>query len=352
MNQKDAADRLLEINDLKTSFFTPVGEVKAIDGVSAYLNRGETLGIVGESGSGKSVSMLSLMGLLPEAGKVISGEILFDGKDLTKLKYRKMEEIRGNRIGIIFQDPMTSLNPVFTVGAQLVETIVKHKKISKETARRQALEYLDMVSIPDAAKRMKQYPHEFSGGMRQRVMIAMAICCEPELIIADEPTTALDVTIQAQILDLMKSLKKRLNTSIILITHDLGVVADICNRVNVMYAGAIVEKGSSRDIFYNPRHPYTRGLLKSVPNPKNLIKERLIPIKGQPPDLLKPPAGCGFAPRCPSAMKICVQYRPPLYDVGKDHTAACFLNHESAPKGNIPFLKEKNSDGRAEIGTA
>ncbi len=322
-------DKMLDIKNLKTSFFTHVGEIKAIDDVSIYLKKGETLGIVGESGSGKSVTMLSLMGLLPENGKVVSGEILFEGKDLSKLTDKEMEKIRGNRIGMVFQDPMTSLNPVFTIGNQLIETLLEHKKISKEEAKKKSIEYMSLVSIPDPEKRMKQYPHEFSGGMRQRIMIAMAICCNPDLLIADEPTTALDVTIQAEILDLMKDLRNKINTSIILITHDLGVVADICERVNVMYAGTVVESGFVRDIFYNPKHPYTIGLLNSVPNPKKLIKERLIPIKGHPPDLLKPPPGCPFAPRCKHTMKICLKNRPPLYNISEDHKAACFLNHEA-----------------------
>ncbi len=325
-------ENLFKINNLKTSFFTHFGEVKAIDGVSMYLNKGETLGIVGESGSGKSVTMLSVMKLLPDSAKIVSGDIVFDGQNLVGLNEKQMETIRGNKIGMIFQDPMTSLNPVFTIGNQIVETIMEHKKISKKEAEKNSLEILNLVSIPDPIKRMKQYPHELSGGMRQRVMIAIAICCNPKLLIADEPTTALDVTIQAQILDLMKDLRKKINMSIILITHDLGVVADICDRINVMYAGGIIEKGTIRDIFYNPKHPYTIGLLNSVPNPKNLIKEKLVPIKGQPPDLLKPPKGCTFAPRCKYTMNICLKNRPPFFNVGDGHEACCFLNHDKSPK--------------------
>ncbi|MDR1650921.1 MAG: ABC transporter ATP-binding protein [Synergistaceae bacterium] len=326
-----AKERLLEIRNLRTSFFTHVGEVKAVDDVSIYIDRGETLGIVGESGSGKSVAMLSTMGLLSENGRVVSGEILFSGRNLAQLGEREMESVRGSEIGMIFQDPMTSLNPVFTIGGQITETLVKHRKLPKTEAKRRALEILASVMIPSPDRRINQYPHEFSGGMRQRVMIAIAICCDPDLLIADEPTTALDVTIQAQILELMKELKSRLGTSIILITHDLGVVAGMCDRVNVMYAGRIAESGTVRDIFRRPRHPYTLGLLKSVPNPNRMQKERLVPIKGHPPDLLKPPAGCAFAARCTYAMKICVNARPPVFDVAEGHQSACFLNHPDAP---------------------
>jgi oligopeptide transport system ATP-binding protein len=250
-----------------------------------------------------------------------------------------MQKLRGNDMAMIFQDPMTSLNPLFTVGDQLTEHLIKHKKISKAEANKKAIEMLKLVGIPSPEKRLKQYPHEFSGGMRQRVMIAMSLICDPKLIIADEPTTALDVTIQAQILDLMKDLKKKLNTSIILITHDLGVVADLCTRINVMYGGIIVEQGSDEDIFYNPRHPYTWGLLQSVPNPKSDVKEKLTPIEGQPPDLLKPPTGCPFAARCKYAMKVCVDNLPPLFEISKGHKAACWLNHENAPKVEAPIKK-------------
>lgn len=333
-------DTLLDIRNLKTSFFTHVGEVKAVGGISFSLRKGEVLGIVGESGSGKSVTMMSLMRLLADSGKVVDGEILFEGADLTKLAEREMERIRGNDIGMIFQDPMTSLNPVYTIGKQLMEPLIKHKNMNKSDAYKTAIHMLSIVGIPSPDKRMKQYPHEFSGGMRQRVMIAMAIACSPKLLIADEPTTALDVTIQAQILELMKDLKEKINTSIILITHDLGVVADVCSRINVMYGGLIVESGSTRDIFYRSRHPYTWGLLKSVPNPKTLIKEKLKPIEGQPPDLLKPPVGCPFAARCEYAMKLCINERPPLFEIGTDHVAACWLNHYQAPKVQSPVAKE------------
>jgi oligopeptide transport system ATP-binding protein len=334
-------EKLLEVNNLSTSFFTHVGEVKAVGGVSFYLDKGEAIGIVGESGSGKSVTMMSLMRLLVDTGKIIEGEILFEGRDLVKLPEKEMEKVRGNEIGMVFQDPMTSLNPVYSVGNQMKEILVKHKKLSKSEAYKKSVDMLSIVGIPSPEKRMKQYPHEFSGGMRQRVMIAMALCCSPKLLIADEPTTALDVTIQAQILELMKDLKDKLNTSIILITHDLGVVADVCNRINVMYGGLIAETGTTRDVFYNPKHPYTWGLLQSIPNPKNLVKERLRPINGQPPDLLKPPKGCPFAARCEYAMRICNVNRPPLFEVGENHKAACWLNHPQAPKVKINLRREE-----------
>lgn len=330
-------ERLLEVNNLRTSFFTHVGEVKAVNGVSFYLNKGEALGIVGESGSGKSITMMSLMRLLAENGKIMEGEILFGGKDLTKCTEKEMQKIRGNEIGMIFQDPMTSLNPVYTIGDQLTEGLILHKHMSKAQAYERAAELLGMVGIPSPKDRLKQYPHEFSGGMRQRVMIAMAIACEPKLLIADEPTTALDVTIQAQILELMKDLKDKINTSIILITHDLGVVADVCSRINVMYGGMLVETGTNRDIFYNPKHPYAWGLLRSIPNPKTIVKERLKPIAGQPPDLLKPPAGCPFAPRCEYAMKVCMTQRPPMFEIDDFHKSACWLNHPDAPKVKAPI---------------
>lgn len=332
-------EKLLDVSDLKTSFFTHVGEVKAVGGISFHLNKGEAIGIVGESGSGKSITMMSVMKLLSDNGKIINGQILFEGKDIVNLPESEMQRIRGNEIGMIFQDPMTSLNPVFTVGEQLMEPLLKHKKMTKKEAYERALHMLDIVGIPSPESRMKQYPHEFSGGMRQRVMIAMALSCEPKLLIADEPTTALDVTIQAQILELMKELKEKINTSIILITHDLGVVADVCNRINVMYGGLIAETGTKEDIFYRPKHPYTWGLLKSIPNPKTLVKERLRPIDGQPPDLLKPPVGCPFAPRCEYAMNICMTKRPPLFEVGEEHKAACWLNHPEAPKVEAPFRR-------------
>ena len=270
--------------------------------------------------------------MLGKNAKITADLISFDNKDITNMTEKEMQNIRGNDLAMIFQDPMTSLNPLYTVGNQLTEHLIKHKKISKKEANALAIKMLDLVGIPSPEKRMKQYPHEFSGGMRQRAMIAMSLICEPKLIIADEPTTALDVTIQAQILDLMKDLKSKLNTSIILITHDLGVVADLCTRINVMYGGIIVEEGSDEDIFYRSKHPYTWGLLNSVPNPKQEIKEKLVPIEGQPPDLLKPPEGCPFVARCNYAMKVCLKNQPPLFDLGEGHKSACWLCHKNAPK--------------------
>ncbi|MGG7145071.1 ABC transporter ATP-binding protein [Clostridium nigeriense] len=333
--------KLLEVKNLKTSFKTHIGDVKSVRGVSLRLDKGEALGIVGESGCGKSVTMMSLMRLLADNAVIEADTILFDGKDITNPTEKEMQEIRGNDMAMIFQDPMTSLNPLFTVGDQLTEHLIKHKKVSKKEANEMAIKMLDMVGIPSPEKRLSQYPHEFSGGMRQRVMIAMSLICEPKLIIADEPTTALDVTIQAQILDLMKDLKEKVNTSIILITHDLGVVADLCTRINVMYGGLIVEEGSDEDIFYNGKHPYTWGLLNSVPNPKSELKEKLVPIEGQPPDLLKPPVGCPFAARCKYAMKVCIQKQPPLFEISEGHRAACWLCHENAPKVESPIRREE-----------
>lgn len=334
-------EKLLEVKNLETSFKTSAGEVHAVRGVTFDLEKGEALGIVGESGCGKSVTMMSIMRLLADNGRLSGGEIYFDGKNISNAKESVMETIRGNDIGMIFQDPMTSLNPVYTIGEQLIEPLLKHRKISRAEATKEAIKMLGMVGIPSPEKRMKQYPHEFSGGMRQRAMIAMSLICRPKLIIADEPTTALDVTIQAQILDLMKDLKEKLDTAIILITHDLGVVADVCTKINVMYGGIIVETGTAEDIFYRGKHPYTWGLLRSVPNPKEDVKEKLIPIEGQPPDLLKPPVGCPFAPRCDYAMKICIQKQPQLFEVGEKHKAACWLCHEDAPKVESPIRRSK-----------
>ena len=327
------SEKMLEVKGMRTSFFTHVGEVKAIRGVDFYLDKGEAVGIVGESGSGKSVTSLSVMRLLQFPGKLTGGEVFFDGEDLAKKTDKEMQGIRGNEISMIFQDPMTSLNPVFTIGNQIMEAIIKHQKMSKDQARQKAIEMLKLVGIPSPEKRIDQYPHEFSGGMRQRAMIAMALSCEPKLLIADEPTTALDVTIQAQILELMKDLKDRLNTSIILITHDLGVVADVCTRIIVMYGGLIMEEGTTEEIFYKPQHPYTLGLMRSIPKMSDKEnKERLIPIDGTPPDLLKPPAGCPFAPRCDHAMKICMTQMPEYTKSSDTHRAACWLLHPDAPK--------------------
>ena len=324
------AERILELKTLKTSFFTHLGEVQAVRGIDYHLDRGEALGIVGESGSGKSVSSMSIMGLLQHPGKVKEGTVHFKGENLLNKSTKEMMDIRGNEIAMIFQDPMTSLNPVYTVGNQIIEVIRKHQKLSKKEARMRAIEMLKMVGIPAPESRIDNYPHEFSGGMRQRAMIAIALACEPDLLIADEPTTALDVTIQAQILKLMKDLKEKINTSIILITHDLGVVADVCSRVIVMYGGLIMEEGDVKDIFYNPKHPYTVGLLKSVPNLE--VKERLVPIDGTPPDLLHPPKGCPFAARCEHTMNICLEEQPNYYSAREGHRAMCWLMDEEAPK--------------------
>lgn len=325
--------KLLEVKDLRTSFFTHLGEVKAIRGISFDVEKGESIGIVGESGSGKSVTSLSIMKLLLYPGKIVGGEILFNNEDLVEKSNKEMMSIRGNEIAMIFQDPMTSLNPVYTIGNQISEAIIKHQRLSRSEAREKTLEMLKLVNIPDPEKRIKNYPHEFSGGMRQRAMIAIALSCQPQLLIADEPTTALDVTIQAQILKLIKDLNKKLNTSTMLITHDLGVVADVCSRVIVMYGGLIMEKGAIRDIYYEPMHPYTMGLLKSIPKVASEEKQRLIPIPGTPPDLLNPPTGCPFYARCDYAMRICNQEQPPYFksENGK-HEAMCWLLHPEAPK--------------------
>lgn len=332
-------NELLQVKDLHTSFFTHSGEVKSVRGITFDVKKGEAVGIVGESGCGKSVTMLSILRILSENGKVMNGQALFEGKDLIKMTEKQMLSIRGNEISMIFQDPMTSLNPVFTIGNQLIEPLVRHKGMTKAQAKNKAVQLLEFVGIPEARKRLDQYPHEFSGGMRQRAMIAMALACDPKLLIADEPTTALDVTIQAQILDLMKEFKTKINTSIILITHDLGVVADICDRINVMYGGRIVEQGSTRDIFYRPSHVYTLGLLGSIPNPDNQNKTRLVPINGQPPDLIKPPAGCPFTQRCKYAMRVCKEQMPPFYEISEGHKAACWLNHPGAPR--VPGFGER-----------
>ncbi|MFR1708605.1 MAG: ABC transporter ATP-binding protein [Clostridium sp.] len=337
-------NNLLEVNNLKTSFYTQFGEVQAVGGVSFNLEYGEVMGIVGESGSGKSVTMMSIMRLLDENGKVKDGTVKFEESDLVALGEDAMSKIRGNEISMIFQDPMTSLNPLMTIGNQIMEPLRIHKKMTKEEAHKKAVELLHLVGIPSPESRMKQYPHEFSGGMRQRVMIAMALTCNPKLLIADEPTTALDVTIQAQILEIMKDIKQKLNTSIILITHDLGVVADICDRVNVMYGGLIIEQGTVQDIFYNSRHPYTWGLMESVPNPNTLVRERLRPIDGQPPDLFKPPKGCPFYARCKYSMEVCREHRPGYYEISQGHKSACWLNDKRSPKVETPIKRRKEDE--------
>jgi oligopeptide transport system ATP-binding protein len=324
---------LLNVKNLKTSFFTPVGVVQAVRGVNIELMKGQTMGLVGESGCGKSVMSLSILRLVPNPGKITGGEILFNGEDLLKKSEREMRTLRGNQISMIFQDPMTSLNPTLTVGNQIVESLRLHQNISKKKAWDRAVELLDLVGIPSPGDRVKQYPFEFSGGMRQRVMIAMALSCNPALLIADEPTTALDVTIQAQILELMKELRSKINSSVILITHDLGVVADFCDIIKVMYAGVIIEEGEKRDIFYNAYHPYTLGLLNSIPKITSATeRKKLVPIDGQPPDLLLPPRGCPFADRCQYAMRICRDECPSLVNMSDHHRVACWLTLPEAPK--------------------
>lgn len=319
------AEKLLEIKDERLSFFTPAGEVKALNGVSFSMEEGEVLGIVGESGSGKSVTAYSVMGLTAYPGKLIGGTIRFNGHEIEKMKEKDFRKIRGNEVSIIFQDPMTSLNPVYTIGNQIVEVILLHTDKTKKEAYARAKELLELVGINEPEKRLKQYPHELSGGMRQRVMIAIALACEPKLLIADEPTTALDVTIQAQILELMQELREKLKMGIIMITHDLGVVASMCEKIAVMYAGHIVEYGTADEIFYNPRHEYTKGLIKSIPKLNAEKIERLVPIEGQPVDLLNPPAGCPFAPRCEKCMKICLREMPPKTVLSDTHYSNCWL---------------------------
>ncbi len=324
--------KLLEVKDLKVSFFTPVGEVKAVGGISYELNHGEVMGIVGESGSGKSVEAYSIMGLLQSPGKVVGGSIIFDGEDVLAKDAKEMQDFRGNSVSMIFQNPMTCLNPVYTIGNQLIEAVRCHKRITKKEAGAKAIEMLKLVGINNPERRMNQYPHELSGGMRQRVMIAMGLICDPKMLIADEPTTALDVTIQAQIIELMKDIQRKTRMSIIFITHNLGVVAEICDRVSVMYAGKIVEQGDVEDIFYRPRHPYTLGLLRSMPRVDAEEYERLIPIEGTPVDMLNPPSGCPFGPRCEHCMKICLRMEPPRIDLGNGHTSSCWLLTEEAKK--------------------
>ena len=330
---------LLKVKDLRTSFFTQSGEVKAVNGVSFDLEKGKTLGIVGESGSGKSVTAYSIMQILSSAGKIVSGSILFNGKELIGADEKTIKDVRGNKISIIFQDPMTSLNPTYTIGNQLMEAILLHTDKNKQQAFDRAVEMLTLVNVNEPEKRMKQYPFELSGGMRQRVMIAMALACEPDILIADEPTTALDVTIQAQILDLMKKLQKELGMAIIMITHDLGVVAQMCDEVIVMYAGSICEQGTVDEIFYNPQHEYTKGLLRSIPTASS-VGEKLKPITGTPIDLLNMPKGCPFAPRCENAMKICISEKAETVDVNDKHRVNCWQYNKKVMV-NGEFSKEK-----------
>jgi len=335
---------LLRVDDLKMYFYTRDGVVKAVDGVSYTLNKGETLGVVGESGSGKSVTALTMMRLVPmPPGKVESGDVFFKGESILSMKEDKIRAIRGDRIAMIFQDPMTSLNPVYRIGHQLAEPLVIHKGMSWKDAEARAVELLEMVGIPNPASRARDYPHQFSGGMRQRAMIAMALACDPDILIADEPTTALDVTIQAQIIELMQELQERTGTAIIMITHDLGVVADVANNVMVMYAGRPVEYGTTEQVFYNPRHPYTWGLMDSLPRQDLTKKGALSPIDGQPPSLVDVPTGCAFHPRCPYAKDVCKTRNPELVMLEKGHSSACLF------AGDSDFVRKSAvSTGRSE----
>ena len=336
---------LLEVNNLNTSFFTDAGEVKAVSGVSFQLERGKVLGIVGESGSGKSVTSYSILQILAAAGQIVGGSIKLDGRELVGAGEKVMKTIRGNKISIIFQDPMTSLNPTHTIGRQLMEVITLHTSRNRKQARERALEMLRLVHINEPEKRMKQYPFEFSGGMRQRIMIAMALACEPDILIADEPTTALDVTIQAQILELMKSLQEQMGMAILLITHDLGVVAQMCDEVIVMYAGSVCEQGTVDEIFYHPRHEYTKGLMRSMPT-ADAIGAKLQPIAGTPIDLLHMPPGCPFAPRCDTAMKICLRKPCPQMQINENHRAACWMNvKQSAEDSSLPLEDPRQAQG-------
>jgi oligopeptide transport system ATP-binding protein len=330
-------DSVLQVNDLQISFSTYAGEVQAVRGVSFDLRRGETLAIVGESGSGKTVTAKSLLRLLPEANtRIKGGEAIFEGEDILKLSEQRMQKIRGEKIAMVFQDPMTSLDPTMKIGPQITESLKKHLGLSGQKARERAVELLTLVGIPNPGDRVKQYPHQFSGGMRQRVVIAIALACDPQILIADEPTTALDVTIQAQILELLRELQERLGMSVILITHDLGVVAHTAHRVAVMYAGKVVETGTLREIFYDPQMPYTWGLLSSIPLPTADRSQELIPIPGSPPDMADPPKGCPFTPRCPYAMRICAEEMPGYTTFSAEHKAACWLHHPMAPNVEPP----------------
>ena len=323
------SDVILKVDDLRTYFNTDDGIVKAVDGVSFDLKKGEMLGIVGESGSGKSVTNLSLMKLIPSPpGKIMSGTAKLDGEDIFSMNDEQIRKLRGNRISMIFQDPMTSLNPFLRISTQMIETIVLHQDLDKEAARRRAVEMLEMVGIPNPEKRINDYPHQFSGGMRQRVMIAMALSCDPEILIADEPTSALDVTIQAQIIEVIQDLCKKLNTAVIMITHDLGVVAGICDTVCVMYAGRVVEKGTNDEIFKDPKHPYTQGLIKSVPRLDKPTNEKLYSIEGQPPNVIDLPECCPFHPRCEKAMDKCRNTYPPVKNFGEGREVRCWLYEE------------------------
>lgn len=342
------SEKILDIRDERLSFFTPAGEVKALSGVSFSMNQGDVLGIVGESGSGKSVTAYSIIGLTAYPGRLIGGSIWFNGHEIDKMSEKEFRAIRGNEVSIIFQDPMTSLNPVYTIGNQIMEVILLHTKKSRSEAHERARELLELVGINEPERRLKQYPHELSGGMRQRVMIAIALACEPKLLIADEPTTALDVTIQAQILELMEDLRRKLSMSIILITHDLGVVASMCEKIAVMYAGHIVEYGTTDEIFYEPSHEYTKGLINSIPKLNSTEKEHLVPIEGSPVDLLNPPKGCPFAPRCRSCMKICLANMPPMTTLSETHYSYCWLHQRAEFEKECPGKKSEAARNTGE----
>ena len=331
------SEHLLSVQDLHTSFFTDDGEVQAVNGITFNLDPGEILGIVGESGSGKSVSAYSIMQILADTGKIVGGKILYKGEEISSWTEKQMQNFRGKCCSIIFQDPMTSLNPVFTIGNQIKEAVVLHTDKSGKEADTRVIELLELVGINEPEKRVKQYPFELSGGMRQRVMIAMALACEPDILIADEPTTALDVTIQAQILELIQALQKKLGMAVILVTHDLGVIADMCDNIVVMYGGRICERGTAAEIFYNPKHEYTKGLLRSIPNVSNM-KKKLVPIAGTPINMLNMPKGCAFCARCDEAMKICLTEVPEELMINKDHAAACWLNVRDA------FIEEEAAE--------
>ena len=337
-------EHILEVKDLQTSFLTSSGEVKAVRGVSYFVNKGESVGIVGESGSGKSVTSLSVMQLLVGTGKIIGGSVKLNGRELVGLSPKEMRSIRGKEVAMIFQDPMTSLNPLIPVGEQVGEMLWSHdKSLSKAQREERVIDLFRMVRIPEPETRLKSFPHEFSGGMRQRVMIAMALACKPDLLIADEPTTALDVSIQDQILKLMRSIQKEMGMSIMFITHDLGVVAELCSRVLVMYGGLIMEEANIYDVFENPLHPYTMGLIASIPDINQDKSKKLQPIIGSPPDMIHPPEGCPFAPRCPYACRICLHQLPPVFSAGEGHKSRCWLLAEDAPSSGNPLKGRKGA---------
>lgn len=330
-----SSSNILEVKNLQTSFFTPLGEVKAVRSVSFNVGKSEVVGIVGESGSGKSVTSLSIMRLLRSPGEIVGGEVLFNGEDLLKKSKREMSKLRGNKIAMIFQDPMTSLDPVYTIGKQIAEVLLQHRTMTKAEAKKESIKLLDLVGIPSPEKRYNNYPFECSGGMRQRVNISIALACRPELIIADEPTTALDVTIQAQVLELLRDLQKEAKTSIIFITHNLGIIAEMCSRVLVMYGGMIMEEGSVKDIFDHPLHPYTQGLINAIPRITYGKRRELVSIDGMPPDMLHPPKGCPFAPRCKFAKKVCMEYMPPAIETEDGRKVACWLTIREKYKNTL-----------------